>query len=326
VGAPGFTWQDGERTVRFGVGALEDAPALLGEGFTLLTTPRAAEAAPAVVAAAGAVHHVGPGAVDALAAGLRPTVGGELLVALGGGRPIDVAKALAAAAGPPVRAAAIPTTLSAAEMTRVHRHAAGVPPQTPRVRPAIVLNDPALTASLPDPALAASAANALGHALEAAVTTRASPVPVLAAQRAVGLVAEAYGPRSGDGATPDRPGLALAALLAGYALDASGFGLHHVLAQTLVREAGIGHGVRQQHGVGRTVAGLGDPGLGPAEALDLLTRRLAALAGTAGLTAAGIDATSFDRVAEAAAARSELDLTPPRASAEELRALLERAS
>ena len=70
-----------------------------------------------MVAAAAAVHHVGPGPVDELAGELRDRVSGTLLVALGGGRVIDVAKALAAAAGPPVRAAAIPTTLSAAEMT-----------------------------------------------------------------------------------------------------------------------------------------------------------------------------------------------------------------
>ena len=56
---------------------------------------------------------------------LRPEITGELLVALGGGRVIDVAKALAAA-DPPRRVAAIPTTLSGAEMTAVHRHVAGV--------------------------------------------------------------------------------------------------------------------------------------------------------------------------------------------------------
>ena len=77
-------------------------------------------------------------------------------MALGGGRVIDVAKALAAA-DPPRRVAAIPTTLSGAEMTGDHRHARGVPPGTPGVRPAIVINDPALSASAPVPQLAQSA-------------------------------------------------------------------------------------------------------------------------------------------------------------------------
>src|SRR5688572_24201561 len=112
-----FTWQDGERTIRFGRGALASARELLGVGFCLLTTPRAEASAPELAAAASTVHHVPPGRVDELAGELRDRVSGTLLVAFGGGRVIDVTKALAAAAGPETRAAAIPTTLSAAEMT-----------------------------------------------------------------------------------------------------------------------------------------------------------------------------------------------------------------
>src|SRR4051812_38564658 len=151
-----FTWQDGERTIRFGRGTIASAEELLGTGYTLLTTERAEASAPGVVAAAGAVHHVRPGRVDEIAEELQGSVSGDLLVALGGGRVIDVTKALAAAAGPPVRAAAIPTTLSAAEMSHGHRHARGVDASTPNVRPAIVINDPALSASQPEPELAAS--------------------------------------------------------------------------------------------------------------------------------------------------------------------------
>ena len=44
--ADDFTWRDGERTIRFGRGALDDAPGLLGEGYLLLTTERALAAAP----------------------------------------------------------------------------------------------------------------------------------------------------------------------------------------------------------------------------------------------------------------------------------------
>ena len=81
-----------------------------------------------------AVHDVPTGRVDEVAGDLLDAVDGDLLVALGGGRVVDVAKALAAARG--ADAAAIPTTLSAAEMTRGHRHARGVDPATPRVRAA----------------------------------------------------------------------------------------------------------------------------------------------------------------------------------------------
>ena len=75
---------------------------------------------------------------------------------------IDTAKALAAVTGR--GAAAIPTTLSAAEMTKVHRLPAGAK-ATGVVRPRVVINDPALSASQPDAELAASAANSGGHGL-----------------------------------------------------------------------------------------------------------------------------------------------------------------
>ena len=80
--------------------------------------------------------------------------------------------------------------------------------------------------------LAASAANALGHAIEGPLTPRASPVPVLAAREAARLLAH----------EDDRDALALGALLAGYVIDSTGYGLHHVLAQTLARFAGVWHG------------------------------------------------------------------------------------
>ncbi|MEA2390514.1 MAG: maleylacetate reductase, partial [Solirubrobacteraceae bacterium] len=122
--ASAFRWQDGERLVCFGRDALRAATDDLGDGFTLLTTPRAVAAVPTLERAAARMLEVRPGRVDEIAGELRETgVGDGMLVALGGGRVIDVAKALAAANGPPSRVAAIPTTLSGAEMTRVHRHA-----------------------------------------------------------------------------------------------------------------------------------------------------------------------------------------------------------
>src|SRR6476661_2865171 len=124
----GFDWRDGDRMIHFGRGRLGQAVELLGgPGYTLLTTQRGREAAPGVVEAAGAVHDVRPGRVDELAAELLPIVGdGERIGALGGGRVVDTAKAVAAARrleAPGVRAMAVPTTLSGAEMTWVHRHA-----------------------------------------------------------------------------------------------------------------------------------------------------------------------------------------------------------
>ena len=170
-----FRHTDAARTIVFGAGALDAAADLLGDGYTLLTTARAAGSAPLVAERAAAVVHVPGGLVEVVAAALRPDVTGRRLVALGGGRVIDVAKALAAADGPR-EVLAIPTSLSAAEMTRVHRHAEGVPGDTPRVRPGVVVNDPALSASLPEDALAAGSANALAHATVGLLSDRATPI------------------------------------------------------------------------------------------------------------------------------------------------------
>jgi alcohol dehydrogenase class IV len=321
--AEDFTWQDGERLIRFGRGAIADAPDLLGEGYALLTTPRAAAVAPEIVQRAGAVHEVAHGQVDALAGALLDAVEGELLVALGGGRVVDTAKALAAAR-PGRRAAAVPTTLSAAEMTAVHRHAAGVPADTPRVRAAIVINDPELSASQAPRDLAASAANSLGHAVEAPLTQLASPVPVMAAHEAARLTAGAFG--AGE---PDREALALAALLSGYAIGSAWYGLHHVMSQTLVRVGGAGHGPANAAMLPHTVPALRrrfpdrlaalDAAAG--EPVEALAGRLAALAGADGIGRIGVARERLEDCADAAAQRPELHLTPPPASRDELGAV-----
>jgi alcohol dehydrogenase class IV len=323
-----FRWQDGERLILFGRGAVEEAGSLLGDGYALLTTPRAAAAAPALAAAAGSVHEVGPGRVDELAAELRPRLGSELLVALGGGRVIDVAKALAAA-DPPRRAAAVPTTLSGAEMTAIHRQATGVALDAPRTRPVIVINDPVLSASQPLVELAASAANALGHAAEGPLTPLTSPVPALAALEAARLLARGLA----DPGRPDRDALGLAALLAGYVIGSTGYGLHHVLSQTLVRFAGLGHGEANAIMLPHTVVALARrapdriAALGEAlgEEPARFAARLAALARTGTLADAGVSPDALEGLAAQAATRAELQMTAPAADGRELLELLRAA-
>lgn len=322
-----FHWQDGERTIHFGRGLARRATHLVGDGYALLTTPRAAEAAPALVEAAASRHDVPEGRVDDLAAALRPDVEGEVLVALGGGRVIDTAKALAAA-DPPRRVAAVPTTLSGAEMTVIHRHAAGVPGDTPRVRPALVVNDPALSASQPEPGLTASALNALGHAVEAPVTTMANPVATLAAVEAAQLLVGALA-----GPEPDRDRLALGALLAAWSIDSARYGLHHVMSQTLVRHAGVGHGPANAAMLPHTLHALAWRFPGPLGRLDealgedaaSVAARLAARAGCERLRDLGVAVEALAECADAAARRPELALTPPPADRAELLALYESA-
>lgn len=312
----------------FGRGSATPALEALGIGYTLLTTARGEDALPALVSGARALHHVPAGRVDEVAAALRPEVEGELLVALGGGRVVDVAKALAAA-DPPRRVAAVPTTLSGAEMTWLHRHATGVPAGTPRVRPAIVINDPALSASQREPELAAGALNALAHAIEAPATTHANPVATLAAAEGARLLVA--GMEAAE--EPDRDALALGALLAGYATGSAWYGLHHVLSQTLVRLSGAAHG-----SVNAVLLPVTAPALarrspdtaavvqaaisgGVAEGLAGLRAR----SGAERLRDLGVERGMLAEAAAAAAERPELDLTPPRADEAEILGLYESA-
>jgi len=317
-----FRWQDGERVIVFGRDRLSEAPQLLDPGYVVLSTPRAASSAPAVLEHAETMLEVAPGLGDELAAGRRSGVHGELLVAVGGGRVIDVAKALAAA-DPLRRVAAIPTTLSGAEMTPVHRHATGVAPETPRVRPAIVINDPRLSASQPPPALARSAANALGHALEGPLTPLANPVASLAAVRATQLIHDAV---AADLEPAADEALALAALLAGYVIGATGYGLHHVVSQTLARFAGVAHGDANAIMLPQSLFALGRRF--PAELHEVaeavgsdpvaLASRLCEIGGVTRLRDAGVSRDQLDHCVQEASARPELQMTPPAAGRDEL--------
>ncbi len=314
-----FDWKDGERTIHFGRGRAVDAVELLGgPGFTLLSTQRSRDLLPKVVDAAGAVLDVPAGRVDEIAGDLLGEARGGRFAALGGGRVIDVAKALAAARGG--QSQAIPTTLSGAEMTWVHRHARGVGEDTPRARPTVVICDPELAASQPDDALAGSALNALGHAVEAPATTLANPVATLVAREAVRLIVAAYAADE-----PDRDDLALGALLAGYSIDSAWYGLHHVLSQTLVRLTGVAHGsanaIMLQHSLGALVRRGAEPGISEDE-----VRALCARTGTTRLGELGVTSEQLDACADAAAERRELHLTPPPADRAEIRGLYDAAA
>lgn len=305
-----FTWRDGERLVQFGAASPPPEP------FRLLTTSRVA--LPAFTEAAREVVHVPPGRVDEISAELlaRHSFSSDvLLVALGGGRVIDTAKALAGAFGG--RCAAVPTTLSGAEMTGFHRTPAGVEGAS-LVRPALVLADPELMTSAPPGTLYASAMNALAHAMEALYTPLANPVSSLAALRAARLLAR-----------EEREGLALGALLAGYASGSTGIAVHHALCQTIVRELGTAHAdtnaVMLPHSA--TLMETRAP-----EALasfrDAVGTELAALTVRSGLSRLGdlgVDEQQLPRVAETVAAHPYTANVPSPPGADELLAVLRAA-
>jgi alcohol dehydrogenase class IV len=330
-----FTWRDGERLVRFAAGAAAEAAGLADEagleGWTLLTTPRAAPAAPALAAGVRRVLEVPPGRVDEVSAALLGSVGGEPLVALGGGRVIDTAKALAGATG--TRCGALPTTLSGAEMTPFHRTPLGATGAR-LVRPALVVADPELMASAPAARLAATAMNALAHALEALYTPYANPVAELSALRAAGLIAAGL-----PAEPPDRSALALAAVLAGHASGSAGIAVHHAVCQSIVRAAGGPHAEtnavmlphsarlmapRAPAALGRFAAALGAPDGEPGAAAAAIAP-LAARCGHTDLRSLGVREEHVKPAAAAAAAHPATAATPSPPDAAEIEALVRAA-
>lgn len=148
-----------------------------------------------------------------------------------------MAKAVASVTGADV--VAIPTTMSGAEMTAIHRLPAGAESEVKAmVRPRLVIADPEAMTSQPEPRLRASSMNALAHGADSLYTPLANPVSVETAIRGAGLIAAAldHGP-----AGRNRDDLALGSILCGYAIDSAGLGLHHVICQTLVRICGAPH-------------------------------------------------------------------------------------
>jgi maleylacetate reductase len=330
-----FTWIDGERAIRYGTGVVTEAPDLLaGRGFdrfALLTTERAAAQAPGLVQAADVVLHVPAGGVPDCAAAVRGDVAGRPIVALGGGRVIDSGKAIGGADGLPV--AAVPTTLSGAELTRFHRMPAGVD-ELRVVRPSVVVADPELMASLPMPGLAASALNAMAHAVEALYTPLTNPGAELCGLQAIELISSGLGE-----AEPDRPRLALGALLAGWASGSAGYAFIHVLCQTTVRVAGTPHAqtyaVILPHGLRLLESRLPDVLTRVARALgaedprpELASARAAHLAAQAHvvrLSTLGVTADHVPEIVAQASARVELQNTPQAPDAAELEELLHAA-
>jgi alcohol dehydrogenase class IV len=330
-----FLWRDAGRTVVFRQDGLAQAAQLLAEhgfsSFELLSTPRALAAASALAEAADAVHEVGPGQVPDLAAALLDQVDSEFLVALGGGRPIDVAKAIASVTGAEV--AAIPTTMSGAEMTGIHRLPAGAESRVAAmVRPQLVIADPTLMTSRPERPLRFNSMNALAHGADSLYTPFSNPVSGLAALRGSELIAAAL---DQDRSDRDPAPLALGSILCGYAIDSGMFGLHHVICQTLVRVCGSPHAETNAAILPRAMALLASRAPTPIAAFaerigtDLagLAPRILALAGNPpGLSAAGADSSKLDEAIEAMLHRPELAFVPgPSLTKDDLAELLETA-
>lgn len=333
-----FVWKDAGRTVVFEADGVAAAPKLLAEhgmeGFELLSSRRHLDGAAALTAAASAVHELPrmePAvAVTEAAASLLDAASGPNLVALGGGRTIDTAKAIAAVSG--ARVAAIPTTMSGAEMTGIHRLPAGAEERAKRfVRPDLVIADPAAMTSAPEGELRASSMNALAHGADSLYTPFANPVSRMTALRGAELIATSL---DEDPSERNRPALAQGSILCGYAIDSAAFSLHHVVCQTLVRICGATHAGVNAAILPRAMAFMvprAPDGLEPlATALgtapEAIEARLLELGGhPPGLGEQGADRSKLSEAVDAMLLRPELAFSPEPPTRSDLEELIDRA-
>ena len=344
-----FTWRDAGRTVVFRRGGVGAAVGVLREQgveeFELLSTQRALaggpdlEGAEGLTAVAEGVHEVQSGQVPAAAAALLAALSpppdaskgarARPLVALGGGRVIDVAKAVASVSGADV--VAIPTTMSGAEMTGSHRLPEGAEGRARRsVRPTLVIADPEAMTSQPEEQLRASSMNALAHGADTLYLPLSNPVSEMTALRGAGLIGAALD-EAPEGR--DRAALAVGSILCGYAIDSAGMGLHHLVCQTLVRLCGTPHAETNAAVLPHAVALLADraPEVFErlAEALGTdragLSNRISQLGLPPRLSEVGGDALKLDEAVEAMLRRPELQRVPRPPDGVELRELVEAA-
>ena len=329
-----FIWRDAGRAVVFRHGGAEQAPQLLREHgfapFELLTTQRALAGAAELVSAATAVHEVAPGGVPEAAASLLDSARSPHLVALGGGRVIDTAKAVASVSGAQV--AAIPTTMSGAEMTGIHRLPAGAENRVGAlVRPALVIADAEAMTSQPEQALRYGSMNALAHGADSLYTPFSNPVSQMTALRGSELIATSL---DQDPADRDRAALAQGSILCGYAIDSGMFAIHHVICQTLVRICGSPHAETNAAILPRAMAFMAprasDQISSLAAAMETdpaeIEPRILELGGNPpGLGNVGADHSKLDQALEAILMRPELAFTPDPPARDELEQLIESA-
>ncbi len=212
--------------------------------------------------------------VDATVARLREANvrDGDLVVAIGGGSAIDLAKAVAALATnthgesvrdflegvgrglkierPPLPLLAVPTTSgTGTEATKNAVISAFDPPFKKSLRsdlmvPKAVLVDPELTLSLPRMTTAHTGMDAITQLIESLISRRAKPIPRALCWQGLELALPAMFKLAHDlGHRAAREAMSHAALLSGIALANSGLGFAHGVAAALGVQAHVPHGL-----------------------------------------------------------------------------------
>jgi maleylacetate reductase len=172
------------------------------------------------------------------------SVKADLLLPVGGGSAIGIAKAVARRTGLPILA--VPTTYSGSEMTPIWGETEDQVKVTGRdcaLVPRTVVYDPDLSESMPADLRATSGLNALAHCAEAMSDPGCSPLIKAAAVE--GARALARGLRCRQDAPEDATApedILYGAWLAGLALAGASTGLHHKLCHVIGGQQRLPHG------------------------------------------------------------------------------------
>ncbi|NHM26105.1 iron-containing alcohol dehydrogenase [Desulfofundulus sp. TPOSR] len=191
----------------------------------------------------------------------------DLILAVGGGSPIDTAKGaqiivengghIRDYAGvnkvpraPVTPLIAIPTTSgTGSEVTTFAvlsdwENRMKITISSPFLAPEVAVVDPLLTMTAPPSVTAASGIDALSHAIETYVSLKAQPPAEALALKAIELIGESLRTAVADGSDKEaRTRMSLGSLLAGMAFNNSLLGLTHSIGAALSGHAHVSHGV-----------------------------------------------------------------------------------
>ncbi|GAB7533396.1 L-threonine dehydrogenase [Pseudomonas sp. 3A(2025)] len=279
----------------------------------------------------------------------------DFVISLGGGSPHDCAKGIALCASngghisdyegvdrsqnPQLPLIAINTTAgTASEMTRFciitdpARHVKMAIIDR-NVTPILSVNDPQMMAGMPRSLTAATGMDALTHAIEAYVSTAATPITDACALKAISLIAGNLqrAVEHGDDLQA-RESMAYAQFLAGMAFNNASLGYVHAMAHQLGGFYDLPHGVCNAvllphvqrfnasvsaarltdvaHAMGANIRGL-DPEAGAQAAIEAISRLAASVDIPAGLTQLGVKEVDIPALA-ANALKDACGLTNPR--------------
>jgi alcohol dehydrogenase class IV len=269
-------------TIHFGVNASAEAGAevkRLGASKALLMTDKILMSAGVIQPVIDALNEAGVGVEIFDGVDAEPTLshvqqgldlfrkkGCDILIAAGGGSPIDAAKAVSVMSTNPgkiqdymglgkiptpgVPLIAAPTTAGTGSETTVYTIITDTEKNvkmligSPFLMPAAALVDPLLTLKMPRGITAATGLDALIHAIEAYVSVKAQPMSDVMCLSAIGLLSE-YLPQAW--ANPDnveaRTKTMLGAMQAGVAFSNSSVALVHGMSRPIGANFHVAHGI-----------------------------------------------------------------------------------